>query len=238
MNDLIIEETVDALTQRMAAHLVAIVQETLVGHDRFCWALSGGDTPRGLYETLASPPFAAAIDWSRMWIFWGDERPVPPEHKDSNYRLAEETLLSRVRIPPIQIFRMRGELPPAEAAADYQQQLQDVFGARALPRFDLIHLGLGPDGHTASLFPGTPGLAVKDRWVIANRVNALNTTRITLTLPVLNAARRVWFLAAGAKKAEAFARVRYTPDSQYPASLVHPAGELRWYVDQAVVQGA
>jgi 6-phosphogluconolactonase len=230
-------ESIPALIARMAADLQKKITAALAGQNRFTLVLSGGSTPRQLYETLAKPPYLAAIPWQRLWIFWGDERPVPPTDPESNFHTAQDALLRHVPILAEHIFRMKGELPPAEAAADYQRQLQAVFGAESsVPVFDLILLGLGPDGHTASLFPGTPALDIRDCWVTENRVSALNTTRLTLTLPVLNSAREIWFLAAGKEKAAAYARVRAAPDVKYPASLVSPRqGNVRWYLDNAIL---
>jgi 6-phosphogluconolactonase len=232
------EETIPALIARMAIDLQKKIAATLAHQERFTWVLSGGHTPKQLFEILAKPPYLSTIPWSRVWIFWGDERLVPPTNPESNFHMAEDALLRHVPIAPKNIFRMKGELPPAEAARDYAQQLRTVFGAE-LPAFDLIFLGMGPDGHTASLFPGTLGLEVKDRWVVENQVNVMNTTRLTLTLPVLNNAREVWFLATGAEKADVYSRVRYTPDMKYPASLVAPRhGSVRWYVDEAINHSA
>ena len=221
----------------MAADLQKKITDVLAKQERFTWVLSGGNTPRQLYEILARDPYHSTIPWERLWIFWGDERPVPPTNPESNFHMAQDALLCHVPIPSQQIFRMKGELPPAEAAKDYERQLRTVFGAStALPIFDLIFLGMGPDGHTASLFPGTQALEIKDRWVTENRVNALNTTRLTLTLPVLNNARALWFLATGAEKADVYAHVRHAPDIHYPASLVAPRqGDVRWYVDSAIL---
>lgn len=233
----IIEPSLDVLIPRIATDLAAKITDTLARQDRFTWVLSGGHTPRRLFETLAQGAYRSAIPWTRVWIFWGDERTVPPHHADSNYRMADEALLKRVPIPAAHVFRMKGELPPAEAAQEYEAQLREVFGAGVVvPSFDLVLLGMGPDGHTASLFPGTPAVEERVRWVVANPVPAMNTTRLTLTLPVLNAAHAVWFIAAGADKASVFSHVRRMPNIAYPASLVKPNGDgLRWYTDTAIV---
>jgi 6-phosphogluconolactonase len=194
--------------------------------------LAGGSTPKAMYGVLARE-YAGRIDWSRVHIFFGDERPVPPDHDDSNYKLASETLLDHV--PIRSVHRMRGELPPDEAATAYEKELRTFFGAEGVPRFDLILLGLGRDGHTASLFPETSALEVHDRLVVANPVLKLDTTRITLTVPVINAARAVVFLVAGEDKAEAIEKIleEGADPRAYPASLIQPAGELEWMLDQS-----
>lgn len=199
---------------------------------RFAVALAGGSTPEATYEVLARD-HADGLDWSRVHAFFGDERTVPPDHEDSNYRMAREALLSRV--PVGSVHRMRGELPPEEAAASYEQELREFFGAAEVPRFDLIMLGIGGDGHTASLFPETAALEVSDRWVVANPVLKLETTRLTLTAPVINAAGAVTFLVAGEDKAGALEEILEgdADPRAYPAKLVQPEGELVWMADRA-----
>jgi 6-phosphogluconolactonase len=194
--------------------------------------LAGGSTPKATYGILARD-YAERIDWSRVHVFFGDERNVPPDHEDANYRMAREALLDHVPIGGV--HRMRGELPPDEAAAAYEVELREFFGAEKLPRFDLILLGIGGDGHTASLFPETPALEVHDRWVVANPVPKLDTTRITLTVPVINAARSVVFLAAGKDKAEALKEILEgdADPREYPAKLVQPPGGPEWMLDRA-----
>jgi 6-phosphogluconolactonase len=194
--------------------------------------LAGGSTPKATYGILARD-YAERIDWSRVHVFFGDERNVPPDHEDANYRMAREALLDHVPIGGV--HRMRGELPPDEAAAAYEVELREFFGAEKLPRFDLILLGIGGDGHTASLFPETPALEVHDRWVVANPVPKLDTTRITLTVPVINAARSVVFLAAGEDKAEALKEILEgdADPREYPAKLVQPPGGPEWMLDRA-----
>jgi 6-phosphogluconolactonase len=173
------------------------------------------------------------IDWSSVYVFFGDERSVPPHHEDSNLKMASEVLLDHV--PVANVHRIQGELPPEEAAEAYEEQLRKFFQTEDVPRFDLILLGLGADGHTASLFPWTAALEVHDRWVVANPVPRLGTTRITLTLPVINAARAVIFLVAGEDKAEALREILEgdADPRAYPAKLVQPPGGPEWMVDQS-----
>jgi 6-phosphogluconolactonase len=201
-------------------------------------ALSGGSTPRRMHQLLAEMP---AIDWSRVHIYFGDERSVGPDDEQSNYRMAQETLLDSVAIPPAQVHRMRGEDAPDVAAEDYEIVLVDTFELRfaEMPRFDLIILGMGADGHTASLFPGTAALDERLAMVVANEVPQLDTTRITLTYPVLNAARAVLFLAAGADKADAIGRIFGPNDTDRPpAAFVRPTeGDLVWMLDAAAAAG-
>ncbi len=221
-----------------AAQAVADAAEAAVSQTgRFTLALSGGSTPRRLYARLASPPFSSRIDWPRLHVFWGDERCVPPDHPDSNYRLASESLLSKVPIPPERVHRMQGEDPdPERAAQAYAAELGRVFtlapGGR--PGFDLILLGMGADGHTASLFPGSPALTETTRFTVALYVERVKAHRLTLTLPVLNAAARVIFLVSGEDKAETLRMVLTGgPSPLRPASLIRPAGEVLWLVDRA-----
>jgi len=224
---------------RAAAERVVDLAERAVGaRGRFTWALAGGSTPEGLYTLLASSEFAARIDWTRVHFFWGDERCVSPDHEQSNYRMARRSLLDAVRPPAAHVHRMQGELAPALAARAYEQELERCFERSlggGLPRFDLILLGMGADGHTASLFGGTAALGERQRWVVDNQVPQLGAVRLTVTLPLLNAAAHVLFLVAGADKAPRLAAVLSaapTPDELLPAARVRPSsGELEWLVD-------
>jgi 6-phosphogluconolactonase len=202
---------------------------------KFTVALSGGSTPRGLHQELVTH-FASRLDWSKVFFFWGDERHVAPDSSDSNYRMANETLLSKLSIPPGNIFRIPSELPDArQAAAKYEQTLQQFFRPEpdSFPRFDFILLGMGPDGHTASLFPGTAALQEKDHLVVGNWVEKLNTFRITFTYPMLNNAACVMFLVNGDEKAEMVRRALKDPTANLPCQRVRPEdGELLWYLDK------
>jgi 6-phosphogluconolactonase len=201
---------------------------------RFAVALSGGSTPRGLYLLLASPQYARRIDWRRWQVFWSDERCVPPDHEYSNYRMAREALLDRVPIPPLQIHRMRGEVEPHEAALEYEAVLKQVFQG-ASPAFDLILLGLGEDGHIASLFPGIPALLEKQRLVTVSQAPNPPSCRITFTLTLINMSTTVAFLVTGGSKAETVRQVmrRDTSSPVLPATLVHPSwGSVHWFLDK------
>jgi 6-phosphogluconolactonase len=205
---------------------------------RFTIALSGGTTPRALYTRLAAGPL---LPWERMEICFGDERAVPPDSPESNYRMVKETLLKAPGLPPEQVHRIRAELPPVEAAQDYEQTLRKLFaGTASFPRFDLILLGLGPDGHTASLFPHTAGLAEKQAWVLANWVEKFGSHRLSLSYPVLDAAAGVLFLVAGADKEWALHEVLQGGASveDVPARGVRPTnGSLTFLVDRAAATG-
>lgn len=212
-----------------AAERVATLAQT---RDPFTVALSGGSTPRRLYEVLAAPPFRERVPWGRVHVFWGDERCVPPDHSDSNYRLAREALLDKIPILAENVHRIWGEMPPDQAAAAYQTELEAVVGVNG--RLDLILLGMGADGHTASLFPGTEALEERERAVVAVYVERLQAWRVTLTLPVINAARQVLFLVTGAAKAEIVQAVLEGPEGRFPAQQIRPtAGQLTWLVDVA-----
>ena len=204
--------------------------------DRFRVVLAGGNTPRRVYELLATEPFVKRVDWSHVDLFFGDERCVPPDHPDSNYRMAFEALISKIAIPAGNVHRIIGEGNPVENAKQYESQLRKLFGESPWPRFDLILLGMGEDGHTASLFPGSDALKEESKWVVATTHPSSGQERITLTLPVLNHAAHILFLIAGAGKAERLAqavRAEPSPDP-LPVQLIHPVnGSLEWLVDRA-----
>jgi 6-phosphogluconolactonase len=223
---------------RAAANLFAArAAEAVSAQGRFTAALSGGKTPVALYDLLAKNPCASQIPWARVHLFWGDERCVPPDHADSNYRMTRECLLDHVPIPPVNVHRMPGEMDPAEAAARYEGQLRDFFASRgdSPPVFDFILLGLGEDGHTASLFPGTRAIRESARWVVGHYVDAQKGWRITLTPPVINAARMVVFIVSGAGKAAVVKEIQEGPlrPNTLPAQVVRPAGgDLVWMLDR------
>jgi 6-phosphogluconolactonase len=211
-------------------------RQAIGAQGRFAVALSGGSTPRSLYSLLASS--YADFPWARTYFFFGDERHVPPTDPESNYRMVNESLLSKVAIPAQNVFRVKGENPDAAAAAaDYEAQLRKFFELKPnqFPRFDLIFLGLGPDGHTASLFPDSEGLNETTKLVIANRVEKFKTNRISFTFPVLNNAGEVIFLASGSDKAEMVRQVlEGKPTPPLPAQQVQPTnGRLLWMLDEA-----
>ena len=229
-------ENPEELAEAAARGFAARANEAIDEIGRFAVVLAGGSTPKATYEILARD-YADRIDWSNVHVFFGDERSVPPDHEDSNYRTASEALLDHV--PVASVHRMQGELPPDEAAEAYEEELRAFFGQEDLPRFDLILLGTGDDGHTASLFPETSALEVHDRWVVANPVLKLETTRITLTVPAINAARAVYFLVAGEGKARPVAEIlEGDPDPrEFPASLIKPHGGPTWMLDRAAASG-
>jgi len=236
--DLRILTTPQELFAAAAEEVVRAANEAVSSQGRFTIALSGGSTPKSLFNLLASNA-RAALPWDRMFFFWGDERHVRPTEADSNYRMAEETMLSKIPVQAGNVFRYAAENPDASAAAEaYEKTLQQFFALQPgqFPRFDLMLLGMGPDGHTASLFPGTAALHEKSKLAVANWVEKLKTSRLTLTLPVLNSARCVLFLVGGTDKASALKAVLEgnAPGEQYPAKLVRPTdGELIWMVDRA-----
>lgn len=205
---------------------------------RFTVALSGGSTPKALYSLLAAE-LSSRVPWKQTYFFFGDERHVPPNDADSNYRMAQEAMFSKAPISPEQVFRIKGELSDSnQAAADYESVLRDFFhpAPGQLPRFDLVMLGMGPDGHTASLFPGTKALDEKHRLVTSNWVGKFYTHRITMTAPLLNHAEVVLFMAHGQDKSQALKAVLegpYEPE-QLPSQLIRaPHGTLLWLVDEA-----
>ncbi|MEK6325414.1 MAG: 6-phosphogluconolactonase [Acidobacteriota bacterium] len=236
-----------------AARLFArLADQYVVGCGKFTVALSGGSTPRAMLSLLAADPFVDTVPWSSIYFFWGDERCVPPDHQDSNYRMASEALLGKVAVPPENIFRIPAEMPdPQRAAEEYAATLTQFFMAGPgatrtgtaplsnVPRFDLVFLGMGPDGHTASLFPHTTALQAGEQIVVANYVEKFKAHRITLTAATINNARNVTFLAAGEDKTETLKNVlegSYQPDL-YPSQLIRPRnGTLLWMVDEAAAR--
>lgn len=228
------------LAEAAAQRFVTFAAEAGAQRGHFAVALAGGNTPAELYRLLAQKPACDQVDWVHTRIFFGDERCVPPDHPWSNYRMARMALLDHVPLPPGNIYRIAGERTPADAAADYATALRGAFGLRgsARPRFDLVLLGLGDDGHTASLFPGTAALAERRRLVVVNEPPGYvqpAVTRVTLTFPVLDAARVVMFLVTGAGKAERVRAVLSDAGSKdLPAGRVRPRqGQLIWLLDRA-----
>ena len=235
-----ITENIAELSRLAAERFVQLAIATVQEKERFTVALAGGSTPKSLYSLLANPeePFSAQLPWDRIGFFWGDERHVPPDHPDSNYRMAWESMLSHAPVPAANIHRIKGEyLDATKAAEDYEGVLQRVFNLRPgqLPRFDLILLGLGSDGHTASLFPGSAVLHEKKKLVAAVWIEKLGTSRITLTPPVLINAAVVIFLVSGSAKADALHEVLEGNQDyeRLPARLIRAnEGRVLWLVDQ------
>ena len=223
------QKLVQAAAEKIIENLDAAVRK----RGRCSVALAGGTTPRAIYALLATENYRSRVEWPKVFLFWGDERTVPPDHPDSNFRMVNESLLSHIAMPAANIVRIKGERDPVSAASEYEKQLEYFFGA-GIPQFDLILLGLGDDGHTASLFPGTNALDETQRNVLSVFVPKLNTYRITLTLRVINNARRVMFMIAGRSKAAIVSRVAESkqPTHDLPATLVQPRnGQLDWLLD-------
>ena len=214
----------EALAEAAAKRFLDAAKRAVAKSDRFLVVLAGGSTPKALYRRLTEPPYRDGVPWQRTYFAFGDERCVPPDHAESNYRMARESLLDPLEIPDHRVLRMKGEQVPTEAAQRYEVRLGDLFLNRASRRFDLVLLGIGTDGHTASLFPGTAALDEQERWVVANEVPQLGAWRLTLTFKALNSARRVIFLATGEEKskvvAEAFGGLEH-PDP-HPCERVTP----------------
>jgi 6-phosphogluconolactonase len=236
--ELVVTDDPRALAEAAARAIVDVARGAVAARGRFTIALAGGSTPRATYERLAEPPLHEQMPWKQTWVFFGDERGVGPEHADSNYGMAHRALLAKVPIPPAQIARIRGEAEdPDTAAAEYARRLAEVFACKRgeLPRFDLVLLGMGVDGHTASLFPGSPVLKEVFRPVAAVHAAAASIPqRFTFTFPLLNAAARVMFLVAGPEKAKIMKAVLGDTASGLPASMVRPThGRLTWLLDRA-----
>ena len=214
----------EALAKAAAKRFIDSAKRAVDKNDRFTVVLAGGSTPRRLYSMLTEPPYRDSVPWKQTFFAFGDERCVPPDDAASNYRMAKECLFDPLEIPDQRVLRMKGERPPEKAAELYEVRLGDLFLGRSKRRFDLVLLGIGADGHTASLFPGTAALEEQERWVAANHVAKLDAWRLTLTLKALNSARRVIFLATGEEKArviaEAFGGVDHEPP--HPCERIAP----------------
>jgi 6-phosphogluconolactonase len=229
----------DVLAQAAAAEVMRLAQRSIVERGLFTLSLAGGSTPKKLYNLLAHDAAYRDFPWEKTHLFFGDERHVPPHDAESNYLMVKTSLLSTGLVPEKNVHRIRAELPDAnQAAADYEVELHSFFHAGlrlgGAPQFDLVLLGMGPDGHTASLFPGSKGLEEKTRWVIANPVEKFKTDRITFTYPVLNAARVVLLLVAGADKAPMLRQVFGDTRGTYPVERVEPRDGVKvWMLDQA-----
>jgi 6-phosphogluconolactonase len=227
-----VSENPEALARRVASWITELAGAS---RGRFAVCLSGGSTPRGLYQLLAASPYRDALPWDRIHWFWGDERFVPWDHPESNYGMTRAAMLAHAPVPPQNIHGVPTNGKPDEAAREYERSLQSYYGAETLdparPLFDVQLLGLGPDGHTASLIPATGALEERRRWVV-EVVGARPETRITLTYPALESSRRTAFLVAGADKREILART-LSGDQALPAARLKPVGELIWFVDAA-----
>lgn len=223
-----------ALSQAAADMFRSLADKAVSDRGRFTAALSGGDTPKQLYALLAEKPYCDQIAWERVHLFWVDERCVPPEHVDSNFRLAHELLFSRIAIPAKNVHRIRGERGAERAAAAYEQDLKTFFGQDGYPAMDLVILGIGEDGHTASLFPGSPQVSEHDRLAVPVFPGTQKEDRVTLTLSVLNHSKQVLLIASGKTKQSVIRSILSdgNPDG-LPAGLVHPAtGTCTWFLDQ------
>ena len=232
-----------ALVDAAAGEFIRLAVDAVARRGRFTVALSGGSTPKGLYESLAAGAGGRpSLPWNAVHLFWGDERQVPPDHPVSNYRMVREALLDRAPIPPENVHRIAAGRGDAERVArEYDSELRSFFGSApdSFPRLDLILLGLGNDGHTASLFPGTDAVRETRRWVAAPWIETLSTHRITLTLPVINEAARIVFLVSGEDKAEPLRAALHgnDPVDLLPARFVRPRdGSVLWIVDRAAAR--
>lgn len=230
--------TRDMMVEAVCDRTIVAMERAMLESGWCMWALSGGSTPRAVLERLAEEPYRSRIVWNRLHLFWGDERTVPPDHSDSNYKMAYDALIRHAPIPEANIHRIDGERDPEEAADEYSREIARLFDSD-LPRFDLIWLGMGDDGHTASLFPGTGATDVVDRQATAVYVPRLDTWRVSLTLPVLNAAREVHVLVAGPDKADMMRQVVECddPTEGLPITMVRPSeGTMYWFVDESAAK--
>ena len=225
----------DGLSRAAADLFIELQKKSIRNEGHFSVALSGGGTPKPLYEVLALPDRQEELEWEKVDIFWGDERCVPPDHPDSNYKMVNESLLQHISIPDQNVHRVPAEMDPRMAAFSYEESLRGFFHG-PLPLFDLVFLGMGEDGHTASLFPHSAGLNEEDRWFIANYAPEQETWRLTLTKNAISAAKNIAVLVAGKEKADMLSDVLegdYQPYAK-PIQLIKPVdGKMTWFVDQA-----
>lgn len=225
----------EGISQEAASLFVNASRDSVAIRRRFVVAISGGSTPRRLYTLLSTAPYRDQIDWRNVYFFWADERCVPKGNEESNFKTAFDKLLSKVPIPDGNIHRIKGEEEPEKAARAYEEDIKKFFGMSGLPVFDLVILGMGEDGHTASLFPGSKSLEETDRLVVPVYLDKPNWNRITLTLPVLNNAAQILFLVAGSSKAAVLSEILGDGEKkrQFPACLISPIqGNMTWLIDQ------
>ena len=221
------------LFHHAAGAISMLINEFLNEYGKCTFVLSGGSTPKNLYRILGSERFREHINWDNVYIFWGDERCVPPESDESNYKMANDSLLSHIQIHEKNIFRIKGELAPEASANEYEERIKEFFAGKKLPSFDVILLGLGEDGHTASLFPGSNALIENEKWVVENYAEVQHKWRITMTLKAINNARNIAFLVSGKNKAGVVKEVIRKKNPEMPASLINPStGNLTWYLDK------
>jgi 6-phosphogluconolactonase len=228
----------EAVSQRAASIFLDLSRDAIASKGRFAAALSGGSTPVRLYTLLASRPFRDRLDWRHVHFFWADERCVPKEDKESNFKLAFDNLLSRVPVPADHVHRIKGEEDPDKGAREYEEEMRNFFGG-TFPVFDLILLGMGEDGHTASLFPGSKPLEERDRLALPVDREKPKTNRVTLALPVLNHAAHILFLVSGRSKADMVLKVLEGEEKErYPAGRIRPLhGNVIWLLDQEAAAG-
>ncbi len=237
--------SLEHLSRAAAEYICEIAERAIKERGIFTFVLSGGTTPRLLYEKLAREPYAGRVDWQHTHLFWGDERCVPSDSPDSNYSLALQTLISKVDVPPSNIHKIPATAgSPKAVAAEYETTLREFFQASAasdpstsFPSFDLVLLGMGADGHTASLFPGDAALEERASWVVAVEGSSASppVQRITLTFPVFNEAKCVLFLVAGSNKLKVLLEILNNPHTAtYPAAQVQPLGRLLWFIDEGL----
>jgi 6-phosphogluconolactonase len=231
----IVEPDLERLSVRAAEEFARLAEAAQRTSGRFAVALSGGSTPQRLYALLAGPPYSRRVRWDQVHFFWGDERCVPPEHPDSNYGMARRLMIDKLALPEANVHRMAGEKEPSVAAAEYEKTLLDFFklAPGEWPVFDLLLMGIGEDGHTASLFPHNDALQNQKNFVLAPYVEKLQAHRITLTFPVINRGAHIWFLVAGAEKAPVLQEIweAKAPNPELPATFVRPLdGRLLWLV--------
>lgn len=234
--NIIVLDTSEDVARAVAVRFVEVARKAVDDKGRFAVALSGGSTPKRIYELLAGEEFRERVPWEATHLFFSDERCVPADHANSNFRMASEALFSKLDLPKGNVHRMRGELEAVEGAELYEAEMRAFFGGVRWPRFDLILLGMGDDGHTASLFPHTAALDESSRWAVANWVEKFAAHRLTLTVPAINHAARTAFVVTGTSKAERLVEVlneSYDPQ-RLPAQMISPVnGTLEWFLDGA-----